>query len=135
VPLKERPVRIHVTTTDTGAPWGLSLDRFAAGLAAYRPDTAMALDPGNAQPQVRFELALGDHQAEGIYFTGQWNQLICWDATIDDWAPVIEWFLSLLPSDSHAETFLEAVATPRHLPRLATAAHISQILTDLDNSA
>jgi hypothetical protein len=127
-------VRIHVTTANTGAPWNLPLDRFADQLAAARPGTAIALDPDNTQPQVRFELAFGDHRAEGIYFTGDWQQLICWDATIEDWSPVIEWFLNLLPLESDADIFLESVAVPQELPRLATVADIARILNDLDDS-
>lgn len=128
-------MRIHVITADTGAPWNLPLERFAEQLAAHWPDALVAVDPGNRRPQVRFELTLGGQQAEGIYYTGQWQQLICWDATIDDWAPVIEWFLGLLPDGAAAETFLEAVARPQQLPRPAAAADIARILTDLDNSA
>lgn len=127
-------MRIHVTTADTGAPWDLPLDRFADKLAAFRPGTAIAIDPGNTHPQVRFELAFGDEQAEGIYFAGERQQLACWDATIEDWAPVIEWFLSLLPLESDANIFLESVAIPQELPRLARAADIAQILNDLDDS-
>jgi hypothetical protein len=127
-------MRIHVTTAETGAPWNLSLEQFAQRLTEHRPDALIAVDPENAQPQVRFELTLGDQQAEGIYFTGDWQQLICWDATIDDWAPIIEWFLGLLPLEADANTFLEAVAFPQELPRLATAADIARILTELDNS-
>lgn len=127
-------MRIHVTIAETGTPWNLSLEQFAQHLTAHRPDALIAVDPDNAQPQTRFELTLGDEQAEGSYFTGDWQQLICWDATIDDWAPIIEWFLTLLPLEADANIFLEAVATPQELPRLATAADIARILTELDNS-
>lgn len=127
-------MRIHVTTAETGAPWNLSLERFAEQLTAHRPDALIAVDTDNTRPQVRFELTLSDEQAEGIYFTGTWQQLICWDSTIDSWAPVIEWFLGLLPLEADADIFLEAVARPQQLPRLATAPDIARILTDLDNS-
>lgn len=127
-------MRIHVTTAESGAPWNLSLERFAEQLAAHRPDALIALEPDNAQPQVRFELTMGETQVEGAFFTGEWQQLICWDATIEEWAPVIEWFLSLLPLEADADIFLEAVAIPQQLPRLATAADIAHILTDLDSS-
>lgn len=127
-------MRIHVTTTDTGAPWDLSLEHFADRLASERPGALITLDRDNAQPQVRFELTFGDQSAEGIYFTGKWQQLICWDATIEDWAAVIEWFLSLLSLEADADIFLESVAIPQELPRLAAAADIARILTDLDNS-
>lgn len=127
-------MRIHVTTAEAGAPWNLSLEQFAQQLAASRPDALIAVDSENAQPQVRFELSLGEEQAEGIYFTGDWQQLICWDVTIDAWAPFIEWFIGLLPLESDADIFLEAVALPQPLPRLSTAADIARILTELDDS-
>ena len=127
-------MRIHVTTAETGTPWNLPLEQFAERLAAHRTDALIAMDAENAQPQVRFELTLGDQQAEGIYFTGEWQQLICWDGTIDDWAQIIEWFLGLLPPESGAQIFLEAVAIPQDLPRPATAADVARILTDLDTS-
>ena len=127
-------MRIHVTTTETGAPWSLSLDQFAQHLAAHWSDALIAVDAENAQPQVQFELTLGEEQAEGIYFTGEWQQLICWDGTIDDWAQIIEWFLGLLPLNADADIFLEAVARPQQLPRLARAADIARILTELDDS-
>lgn len=127
-------MRIHVTTAETGAPWNLPLERFAQQLAEQWPDALIAVDADDPRPQVRFELTLGDEQAEGIYYTGAWQQLICWDATIDDWAPIIEWFLGLLRPDADADIFLEAVATPQRLPRPTTAADIARILTDLDNS-
>jgi hypothetical protein len=128
-------VRIHVTTAETGTPWKLSLEQFAQRLTGHRPDALIAVDPENAQPQVHFELTRGDQQAEGIYFTGGWQQLICWDATIGDWAPIIEWFLGLLPLEADANTFLEAAARLQELPRLATtAADIARNLTELDES-
>lgn len=123
-----------MTTAETGAPWNLSLERFAEQLAARRPDALIAVDPDNPQPQVSFELTLGDGRAEGAYFTGTRQQMICWDGTIDDWAPIVEWLLGLLPLESDANIFLEAVAVPQELPRLATAADISRILSDLENS-
>jgi hypothetical protein len=127
-------MRIHVTIADTGAPWNLSLEQFAQYLAAYRPDALIVMDTDNRDPQVRFEMTLGDEDVNGIYFTGTWQQLACWDATIDDWAPFIEWFLNLLPLEADANIFLEAVARPQPLPRLAAAPDIARILTDLDNS-
>jgi hypothetical protein len=127
-------MRIHVTIAATGASWDLPLERFAGQLTAHRPDALIAVDPENPRPQVRFELTLGGQQAEGAYYTGQWQQLICWDGTIDAWSPVIEWFLGLLPAAAAAETFLESVARPHPLPRPASAADISRILTGLDNS-
>ena len=127
-------MRIHVTTAETGTPWNLPLEQFAERLAAHRTDALIAVDAENTQPQVRFELTLGDQQAEGIYFTGEWQQLICWDGTIDDWAQIIEWFLGLLPLDADADVFLEAVAIPQQLPRLARATDIARILTELDES-
>ena len=127
-------MRIHVTTTETGAPWNLPLEQFAQQLAEHQPDALIAVDAENTQPQVRFELAFGEEQAEGIYFTGQWQQLICWDGTIDDWAQIIEWFLGLLSLEADADIFLEAVAVPQQLPRLARAADIARILTELDDS-
>ena len=127
-------MRIHVTTAETGAPWNLSLEQFGQQLAEHRPDALIAVDAENAQPQVRFELTFGDQPAEGIYFTGEWHQLICWDGTIDDWSQIIEWFLSLLPLDADADIFLEAVAVPQQLPRPARAADITRILTELDDS-
>jgi hypothetical protein len=127
-------MRIHVTVGATGAPWDLSPERFAAQLSAYRADALIAADPDNADPRVRFEITLGGRQAEGAYFLGQWQQLTCWDATIEGWAPFIEWFLGLLPPESGAQIFLEAVAIPQDLPRPATAADVARILTDLDNS-
>ena len=126
-------MRIHVTIAETGAPWDLSLERFAEQLSAFRPDALVAVEPGHRRPQVLFELTLGGQQAEGTYYIGQWQQLVCSDATIDDWAPVIEWFLGLLPGGAAVETFLDVVAIPRQLPRSATAADIARILTDLDN--
>lgn len=127
-------MRIHVTIAETGAPWNLSLEQFARQLADYRPDAAVVVDPDNRDPQVRFEMALGNENVNGIYFTGAWQQLACWDATIDDWAPVIEWFLGLLPPAADANVFLEAVASPQRLPRLARATDIARILTELDES-
>jgi hypothetical protein len=127
-------MRIHVTIVKTGAPWNLTLKQFVQQLAEHRPDALIAVDAENAQPQVRFGLRLGGEQAEGIYCTGDWQQLICWDATIDDWAPIIEWFLGLLPLEAEADIFLEAVAVPQRLPRLARAADIARILTTLDDS-
>ena len=127
-------MRIHVTIAETGAPWNLSLEQFAQRMAAYRPDALIVVDPDHDDPQVRFEMTLGDEEVNGIYFTGSWQQLACWDATIDDWAPVIEWFLSLLPLEADADVFLEAVADPQPLPRPATAPGIARILTALDNS-
>lgn len=67
-------MRIHVTTAETGAPWNLSLERFAEQLSAFRPDAVIAVDPDD---QVRFGLTLGGEPAEGIYYTGQWQQLVC----------------------------------------------------------
>ena len=127
-------MRIHVTTTETGAPWNLPLEQFAQQFVEHRPDALIAVDAENAQPQVRFELTFGEEQAEGIYFIGEWQQLICRDGTIDDWAQIIEWFLGLLPLEADADIFLEAVAVPQQLPRLARAADIARILTELDDS-
>lgn len=127
-------MRIHVTIADTGAPWNLPLERFAEQLSMHRPDALVAVEPDDPDPQVRFELTLGEQQAEGTYYIGQWQQLVCWDVTIDAWAPIIEWFLGLLPDGAAAETFLEAVARPQQLPQRAAAADIARILTDLDNS-
>jgi hypothetical protein len=127
-------MRIHVTTAETGVPWDLSLEQFAQRMAAYRPDALTVLDPDDRNPQVRFEISLGDEDVSGIYFTGASQQLACWDATIDGWAPVIAWFLSLLPLEADADIFLEAVAVPQPLPRPTTAPDIARILTELDNS-
>lgn len=129
-------MRIHVIIAESGVPWDLSLEQFAVKLAGYRPDALIAVNPdaSNLEPHVSFEMAVGGQQAEGVYFTGKWQQLTCWDAGIEDWAPVIEWFLGLLPPDAEAQTFLDAVAVPQDLPRLATAPDIARILTDLDNS-
>lgn len=127
-------MRIHVTITETGAPWDLPLERFAEQLAAYRPDALFTVDPENSYPQVSFELTLSAQQAEGTYFIGRWQQLVCSDASIEDWAPVIEWFLGILPAGAAVEIFLDAVAIPQQLPRSAGAADVSRILTDLDNS-
>ena len=127
-------MRIHVTTAETGAPWNLSVEQFAQRLAASRPNALIAVDSENAQLRVRFELSIGEARAEGIYLTGDWQQLICWDGTIDGWAPFIEWFIGLLPVESGADIFLEAAAIPQPLPRLSTAADIARILTELDDS-
>jgi hypothetical protein len=127
-------MRIHVTTAETGAPWNLPLERFAQQFAEHRSDALIAVDTENAQPQVRFELTFGEEQAEGIYVIGDRQQLICWDGTINDWAQVIEWFLTLLPLEADADILFEAVAVPQRLPRLATAADIARILIELDDS-
>lgn len=127
-------MRIHVFIDDSGAPWDLSLERFAEQLTAYRPDAVVEVDSDDSDPQVRFWLTLDGQDVDGIYHAGRRQQLICWDATIDDWAPLIEWFLGLLPGGAGVQTFLEAVAIPQPLPRSSTAADIARILTDLDNS-
>ncbi|HEY3866837.1 MAG TPA: hypothetical protein VGM10_00725 [Actinocrinis sp.] len=129
-------MRIHVIIAETGAPWDLSLEQFAAKLAVYRTDALIAVNPDSPglNAHVSFEMTLGGQEAEGTYFTGRWQQLICSETTIEDWAPVIEWFLGLLPPASDAQIFLEAVAIPQDLPRPTTAADIARILTDLDNS-
>ena len=134
-------MRIHVTTAEGGAAWSLSLARFAEELAAYRPDALISVDADKRNQQVRFELTLRDdgadghdgaddllHRAEGIYFIGDWQQLVCWDGSIDGWAPVIVWFLGLLPPGAEANIFLEAVAVPRRLARSATAADVARML-------
>lgn len=127
-------MRIHVTVADSGAPWNLPLEHFAEQLTAHRPDALIALEAEAPGPRAEFELVLGEDKALGIYFTGEFQHLTCWDATIEDWAPIIEWFLSLLPLESDASIFLEAVPIPQELPRLAAAADIARILTDLDAS-
>jgi hypothetical protein len=145
-------VRIHVIPADTGPAWGLTAQRFRQALARHRPDVPCGIehDDAGAGTRAGFEVDFGEWTAEGLYYAGSVDgltrpgdrggrsdlqQLVCWDAGIEKWAPLIEWFLGLLPEDAAVEAFLDAAAVPRHLPRSATAADIARILTELDQSA
>lgn len=127
-------MRIHVTIADLEAPWDLSLERFAERLTADWPDTTARVEQDD---KADFWWTRGDEDAEGVYYIGRWQQLVCRegrDATIEDWAPLIEWFLGLLPDGAGVEIFLDAVAIPQPLPRSSTAGDIARILNDLNNS-
>lgn len=137
-------MRIHVFIDESGAPWDLSLERFAERLTTDWPNAEAAVNTDDSDSYVDFWPAFGGESptfggedAEGTYFAGRRPQLVC-DvgriAGIDDWAPLIEWFLGLLPDGAAVQTFLDDVAIPQPLPLSSTAADIARILNDLNNS-
>jgi hypothetical protein len=124
-------LRIHVTIASGSAPWNLTIEAFQRHLAAYRPDArSEVLSQAIGGEHLSFYLGSDAGQHDGAYFPGQ--QLILWDGPVDYWAGLIVWFLGLLPPGAATECFLEAVAIPQELPRTATAADVTGILTDLD---
>jgi hypothetical protein len=119
-------LRIHVTFAENSAPWELSMELFVESLARYRADARPAVRTQGTGEYAAFDLDLGGEPCHGGYFPDQ--QLILDGGSIRVWAPVIEWFLGLLPFDARADTFLEPATVPRDLPRTATAADIARIL-------
>jgi len=105
------------------------MELFAESLARYRTDARPSVRTQGTGEYVSFDLVLDGARRDGGYFPEQ--QFILEDGPIDAWAPVIEWFLSLLPFDAGADIFVESAAAPRQLPRNATAADIARILTAL----
>lgn len=128
-------MRIHVTLAQNSAPWDLTMELFAGYLGEYRADARSFARTQGTGEYLSFDLDLGSDgvRCEGGYFPQQ--QLILDDGTIEGWAPIIEWFLGLLPFDAAADIFLESAAVPRELPRNATSPDIARILTALEASS
>jgi hypothetical protein len=126
-------MRIHVAVAENSAPWGLPMDLFADQLAEFRADARSAVRTQGSGEYVSFDLVVDGRRRDGGFFPDQ--QLILEDGPAEAWAPVIEWFLGLLPFDAGIDLYLETVATPRELPRNATVADIVRILTALDDSS
>lgn len=125
-------MRIHVVVAENSAPWDLTLDSFRMRLGAYRPDARTDVRTQGGSQYLFFDLDFDGERYEGGYFPDQ--QLILWDASIEAWAPVIVWFLNLLPHGANADCFLESVAIPQEVPRNATVEEVTRILTTLDAS-
>jgi hypothetical protein len=124
-------LRIHVAIADDSAPWDLTIGEFRQRLLAYRQDArTWARSIPRRGEYLDFDLDFGGERRNGAYYPGQ--QLGLWDGPISDWAPVIVWFLGLLPEGAGAQCLLEAVPIPQPLPRTATAEDVTQILTELD---
>ena len=124
-------MRIHVAITDNSPPWDLTAEEFRRRLVSFRPDART--NAGYQQHDgdyLEFDLDFGGERHDGNYWPGE--QLVLYDYPFEEWAPVISWFLGLLPGDASAQCFLDAVPIPRDLPRDSTAAHIAEILTALD---
>lgn len=131
-------MRIHVAIADDSAPWDLAIDGFRQQLLTYRPDA----HSWTARPRGRsarrqthggyldFDLDFGGERRNGAYYPGE--QLTLWDGPFSDWAPVIVWFLGLLPAGALACCLLEAVPIPQPLPRSSSAEDVTRILTELD---
>jgi hypothetical protein len=115
-----------VTFAEHSAPWDLPMELFTENLARYRADAHCAVLTQGTGEYVSFDLDLGGERCHGGYFPGQ--QLIVDGGSVEDWAPVIEWFLGLLPFDARADIFPESATAPRSLPRTATAADIVRLL-------
>jgi hypothetical protein len=125
-------LRIHLTITDSSAPWTLTAEAFQRELASYRPDARThAGYQQRGGDYLEFDLDFDGERREGTYWPGQ--QLVLNDYPIEEWAPVITWFLGLLPGAA-AQCFLDTVPVPQELPRGVTAADVAQILTALDAS-